>query len=60
MRNCMPRTECPELIKKAAGDEVYYFCNIVDKPCLLEYGNSCETYNEFLKEEDINESNRVS
>lgn len=27
-------------------------CDIVDKWCLLEGGMECETYNEFLKEEE--------
>ena len=42
--------ECPGQIKTAVGDEIYCICNFNVKPCLVEYGNDCENYNEFLKE----------
>ncbi len=48
-RNLEP---CPNLRKIPAGDEVYYFCNLNDHPCLVEYGtDKCEEYEEYLKEE---------
>jgi len=48
---------CPHSISKRAGDETYYFCELTErpsgriKPCLVEYGDKCEIWNE-LKEED--------
>lgn len=27
-------------------------CDLVDKPCLIEYGDKCDTYMEWLKEEE--------
>ena len=57
------KPECPNLIhpryyvdpKTDKGYEGSYMCELVDKPCLVEYGdNPCEIYEEFLKER-INE-----
>lgn len=28
-------------------------CSLVDKPCLVEYGETCEEYNDWQKEEQI-------
>lgn len=25
-------------------------CNLVDKPCLVEYGSQCDTYDDYLRE----------
>ena len=47
------KPECPSLRKKAAGDETYYFCDINDHPCLVEYhDDECEEYNDFLMESE--------
>ena len=54
----MPRNlePCPHLIKKSAGDLYIYLCKLTErpsgriKPCLKEYGEICETYNEILEE----------
>ena len=49
--------KCPHLRTKSAGDEAWYFCDLTErpsgriKPCLKEYGDECEIYNEILKEE---------
>ena len=43
------KPECSNLIKKAARDETYYFCDINDKPCLMEYGDTCEYYEKSRK-----------
>jgi hypothetical protein len=53
----MDRTkpQCPYAIKRggycAELDDYFYdvICDLVDKYCLIEYGNSCETYEEFLR-----------
>ena len=45
-----PKPECPNLVKKSAGDETYYLCDINDKFCPMEYGYNCEYYEEWLKE----------
>ena len=58
--------ECPNLIHPRyyvdpATDEGYegsYMCNLVDKYCLVEYGNECEEYNNYLKEVEIDELQR--
>lgn len=43
--------ECYYLRKRPAGNEVYYWCDLSDHPCVLEYnGTSCEEYNDYLKE----------
>ena len=44
--------ECPNLMKRPAGDEVYYWCDLSDHPCMLEYDNKvdCEEYKDFKKE----------
>lgn len=54
------KPECPNLIHPkyytdpATGNdyEGSYMCELVDKYCLVEYGSDCETYSEFLKEEN--------
>ncbi len=46
--------ECPNLIKKRSGDEIYYWCTESDKQCLKEYGYECEVYNKMLDEEHDN------
>ena len=47
------KPRCPEVIRKQAGDESYDICGLNTKACLIEHGlNECDTYNEFLKEED--------
>ena len=44
---------CPNLRRKLAGDEIYYFCDLNDRPCLIEYGTDrCEEYEDILKEWD--------
>ena len=44
--------DCPNLKKRPAGDEVYYWCDLSDHPCMVEYnGEECEEYMEILKEE---------
>jgi len=37
--------------KTDKGYEGSAMCELVDKYCLVEYGNDCGTYNEWLKEE---------
>ncbi len=37
--------------KTDKGYESMAMCDMVDKHCLVEYGNDCDEYNEFLKEE---------
>ena len=46
------KLECPELRKKSAGDEIYYWCDLMGHTCILMYsdGEMCEEYEEFLKE----------
>lgn len=44
--------ECPHMRKKSAGDETYAICDLVDKWCLLEGGDDCEEYKNFLEEEE--------
>ncbi len=47
--------ECPNLLKKRAGDEVYYWCSEADKYCLKEHGYDCETYDRFIDELEAEE-----
>ena len=43
--------ECPELVKKLAGDEAFYYCKLMETMCWKEYLNEpCEEYDSFLKE----------
>jgi len=43
------KMECPNLVKKRIGDETFYFCDLIDKPCDFEYSRGdCEEYSEFL------------
>lgn len=42
--------ECPELKKIGAGDEIGYFCKLVDSRCLKEYGYPCPEYDRIMKE----------
>lgn len=37
--------------KTDKGYEGSAMCKETDEYCLVEYGNECDTYNEFLKEE---------
>ena len=43
---------CPELKAVRAGDETYYWCNLSDHLCVVEYGdeNDCEDWNDIKKE----------
>ena len=49
----MKEFECPELIKKRAGDEIYYRCGLNGKTCLKEYGYECEEYESIRAEQEI-------
>jgi hypothetical protein len=46
---------CPYATKRggysAELDDYFYsvMCDLVDKYCLVEYGQTCETYDEFLE-----------
>lgn len=42
--------QCPHVQRRGNEDVSYDFCEINDKPCLLEESLPCETYQEFLKE----------
>lgn len=44
--------ECPHLMRKSAGDVTYSFCEINDKPCLLDSGDKCDTWDEIKAEWD--------
>jgi len=51
------RESCPyqkqERAFDFARDKVYegpVMCDLVDKPCLLESGDECDTYEEYLQE----------
>lgn len=52
------KPKCPNLIKPRyyvdpktdKGYEGSYMCDLNDKYCLKEYGNKCETCEEFLNE----------
>lgn len=49
---------CPHAITKRAGDESITLCEETDRPtgmksCMLEYGEECEEYNEWLNENDF-------
>jgi len=55
LNGVMPRNleRCHYLTKRAAGDETYYFCDLNDHPCDLEYNSErCEEYEDFLQELD--------
>ena len=41
---------CPFMRAIRGGDEVAYMCSEVDKYCLLETGDQCDRYDEYLKE----------
>ena len=46
---------CPEQKRIPIGNEhknygAAYFCNLNDKPCILEYDGYCEYYEEYKKE----------
>ena len=46
---------CPEMKTMAAGDESMDFCELSDRPsgmkiCLLESGDECDIYNEYLED----------
>jgi len=57
------KPECPYLLhpkyyvdpKTDEGYEGSYLCELVDKPCLIEYGSDCEEYKEFLEEVEQDE-----
>ena len=55
----IPDERCPHLIGKRAGDESLYLCELTErpsgriKPCLKEYGDSCETYIEILRKWEV-------
>ena len=34
--------ECPYLIKKPVGDEIYYCCELDEGICAEEYGYECD------------------
>ena len=45
--------KCPYLKARQAGDEVYYWCDLSDHPCTVEYdGEKCEEWEEIRKEWD--------
>ena len=45
------KEECYYLKKRPAGDEVYYWCDLDDHPCGVEYNDEeCEEYNDQIKE----------
>ena len=47
------KPECDYLKKRRAGDEIYYWCDLSDHPCEVEYNDTeCDYYNEFLKEKE--------
>lgn len=44
-------SRCQYLKKKPAGDEIYYWCNLSDHPCTVEYDNGeCAEYDDIKKE----------
>ena len=43
-------TDCPHQVKGLFGDETYVTCNLNSKPCLIEYGDTCDTYQDFLEQ----------
>jgi len=42
--------KCPHIKTIRAGDELQYFCTLVDKVCLLVGGYECEEWIEIQKE----------
>jgi len=45
--------ECYYLKKIRVGDEGYYWCQLSDHPCSVEYGdNECEEYNGIKEEQN--------
>ena len=45
------RNECPYLKARPVGDEIYYWCDLADHPCMVEYNNeTCEEWEEIKKE----------
>lgn len=57
MLNRIKADECPEIKRMSVYDPKTYktyespnFCRINGKPCLLEEGLECETWNEIQKE----------
>ena len=44
--------KCPELRATLVGDETYYFCTLIEKICIREYGYECEEYETIKKETD--------
>lgn len=44
---------CPELRVKQAGDEAYYYCNVFERGCQVEYGNyPCYVLSEFKRKKE--------
>lgn len=43
--------QCPYLKARQAGDEIYYWCDLADHPCMVEYNNeTCEEWEEIQAE----------
>ena len=55
------KERCPHIIRKSAGDESYDLCERTErpsgriKPCLLESGDECETWEEIKREWQLEE-----
>lgn len=50
-----PYYKAPRLLTDPKTDKSYEgsaMCDLTDKYCQVEYGNACDEYNEFLKEEE--------
>lgn len=45
--------KCPHIIIKQAGDEEYSICELNTKPCLLEAGYECETWNDVQNSSEL-------
>ena len=45
------KENCDYLKKRPAGDEVYYWCDLSDHPCTVEYDDGeCEEHADFVAE----------
>jgi len=48
-----PSSKCPYLKAKQTGDEVYYYCELSECPCQVEYNNEpCEELEEQKRENE--------
>lgn len=42
--------DCPELVKKLAGDETFYYCKLMECPCMQEYQGMCDEWDKIKEE----------